>query len=233
MYLRYSSIVVAPIVRNSPRASIGLSIFEASTDPSAAPAPTIVWSSSMNKMISPCESVTSFKKALSRSSNSPRNFAPATIDPISIAMIFFCFSDSGTSPLIIRRASPSTIAAFPIGKGEQIMFGAEEFILQFRHLLFRRVDRRPQFVRDPLIDIPALDLRSSLQLLRQASPQIRDRYSHLFQQRPGYTIGLVKQREQKMLVGNFLLTKLRRHFLGRLQRLLHLLGEFIRPHVSD
>ena len=34
----------------------------------------------MNRMISPCESVTSFRNAFSRSSNSPRNFAPATID---------------------------------------------------------------------------------------------------------------------------------------------------------
>src|SRR5881296_2747669 len=76
MYLRYSSSVVAPIVRNSPRASIGLSMFDASTEPSAAPAPTMVCSSSMKRMIWPCESVTSFKNAFSRSSNSPRNFAP-------------------------------------------------------------------------------------------------------------------------------------------------------------
>src|SRR6059058_1220953 len=87
MYLRYSSIVVAPTVRSSPRASIGLSIFDASTEPSAAPAPTIVCSSSMKRMILPCESVTSFKNAFSRSSNSPRNFAPAIIAPMSIAMI--------------------------------------------------------------------------------------------------------------------------------------------------
>ena len=113
MYLRYSSIVVAPIVRNSPRASIGLSMFDASTEPSAAPAPTIVCSSSMNRMICPCASVTSFKNALSRSSNSPRNFAPAIIAPMSIAIIRFCFNESGTSPLMIRRARPSTIAVFP------------------------------------------------------------------------------------------------------------------------
>ena len=47
MCLRYSSSVVAPIVCSSPRASIGFSMFEASIDPSAAPAPTTVWSSSM------------------------------------------------------------------------------------------------------------------------------------------------------------------------------------------
>ena len=54
MCLRYSSSVVAPIVCSSPRASIGLSMFEASSDPSDAPAPTTVCSSSMNRTISPC-----------------------------------------------------------------------------------------------------------------------------------------------------------------------------------
>ena len=53
MYLRYSSSVVAPIVCSSPRASIGLSMFEASIEPSAAPAPTTVCSSSMKRMILP------------------------------------------------------------------------------------------------------------------------------------------------------------------------------------
>ena len=53
MCLRYSSSVVAPIARSSPRASIGLSMFAASTAPSAAPAPTIVCSSSMKRTISP------------------------------------------------------------------------------------------------------------------------------------------------------------------------------------
>ena len=42
MYLRYSSSVVAPIMCSSPRASIGLSKFPASIEPSALPAPTIV-----------------------------------------------------------------------------------------------------------------------------------------------------------------------------------------------
>ncbi len=48
--VRYSSRVVAPIRRSSPRASIGLIMLPASMAPSAAPAPTIVWSSSMKVM---------------------------------------------------------------------------------------------------------------------------------------------------------------------------------------
>ena len=53
MCLRYSSSVVAPIVCSSPRASIGLSRLDASIAPSAAPAPTTVCSSSMNRMTWP------------------------------------------------------------------------------------------------------------------------------------------------------------------------------------
>ncbi len=51
--LRYSSRVVAPMVCSSPRASMGLRIEAASMAPSAAPAPTSVCSSSMNRMMSP------------------------------------------------------------------------------------------------------------------------------------------------------------------------------------
>ena len=53
MCLRYSSSVVAPMQCSSPRASIGLSRLEASIAPSAAPAPTTVCNSSMNRMICP------------------------------------------------------------------------------------------------------------------------------------------------------------------------------------
>ena len=76
-YLRYSSSVVAPIVCSSPLASIGLRMLAASIAPSAAPAPTSVCSSSMNRMMSP-RWVISFITFLRRSSNSPRYFDPAT-----------------------------------------------------------------------------------------------------------------------------------------------------------
>ena len=52
MYLRYSSRVVAPMVCSSPRASFGFRMLAASIAPSAAPAPTSVCSSSMNRMMS-------------------------------------------------------------------------------------------------------------------------------------------------------------------------------------
>ncbi len=98
---------------SSPRASIGLSILPASTAPSAAPAPTTVCISSTNNRISPAESAISLRTAFRRSSNSPRYFAPATNDPMSRAMIFLFFNPSGTSPLTMRWARPSTMAVLP------------------------------------------------------------------------------------------------------------------------
>ena len=88
-------------------------MFPASIDPSAAPAPTTVWSSSMKVMTSPSASVISLSTAFSRSSNSPRYFAPATIEPRSRLISRLCFRLSGTSPSTIRRARPSTIAVLP------------------------------------------------------------------------------------------------------------------------
>ena len=113
MCLRYSSSVVAPTARSSPRASIGLSMLPASIAPSAAPAPTIVCSSSMNTMTWPWASAISLSTAFSRSSNSPRYFEPATIAPRSSAISRRSRRPSGTSPATIRWARPSTIAVLP------------------------------------------------------------------------------------------------------------------------
>ena len=113
MCLRYSSSVVAPIMRSSPRASIGLIMLPASIAPSALPAPTIVCSSSMKVMTSPSASVISLSTAFSRSSNSPRYLAPATMPPRSRLMSRLFFSPSGTSPSTMRRARPSTMAVLP------------------------------------------------------------------------------------------------------------------------
>ena len=113
MCLRYSSSVVAPTARSSPRDSIGLSRFAASTAPSAAPAPTIVCSSSMKRTIWPAAPWISCRTALSRSSNSPRYFEPASSAPMSSAQTRLPFRPSGTSPATMRCARPSTIAVLP------------------------------------------------------------------------------------------------------------------------
>ncbi len=112
-FFRYSSIVVAPITWSSPRASAGFSMFEASIAPSAAPAPTTVWSSSMKTIIwspfSRISSITFFR----RSSNSPRYFVPAIIPARSSATRRRPARVSGTSSFTIRCAMPSTIAVLP------------------------------------------------------------------------------------------------------------------------
>src|SRR6184192_2928826 len=120
MCLRYSSSVVAPTHRSSPRARAGFSMLAASTAPSAAPAPTSVWSSSMKQMILPSDSVSSLRTALRRSSNSPRYFEPATMAPMSSATSRLSRRPSGTSPATMRWARPSTIAE---GLAQRIVAG--------------------------------------------------------------------------------------------------------------
>ena len=111
--MRYSFNVVAPIQSISPLANIGLSILPASRDPSALPAPTIKWISSMKRMILPSDSLILFKTAFNLSSNSPRYFAPAIKAPISSSYINLSFKELGTSCLTIRSAKPSRIAVLP------------------------------------------------------------------------------------------------------------------------
>ena len=64
-------------------------------------------------MMRPSPSATSLSTALSRSSNSPRYFAPAIRAPMSSAITRRSRSDSGMSPDTIRWARPSTIAVLP------------------------------------------------------------------------------------------------------------------------
>ena len=104
---------MAPIQCSSPLANIGLSIFPASRAPSVLPAPTMVCSSSIKRIICPSLFFTSSRTAFNRSSNSPRYLAPATSAPISRAKIFLSFNPCGTSPRTIRWARPSTTAVFP------------------------------------------------------------------------------------------------------------------------
>ena len=64
-------------------------------------------------MISPSASLISFRTALSRSSNSPRYFAPATMADRSREMSCLPLSESATSPATMRWAKPSTTAVLP------------------------------------------------------------------------------------------------------------------------
>ena len=112
--LRYSSSVVAPTQCSSPRASSGLSRLEASIAPSAlAGADQRVHLVDEQDDLALGAARSPSARAFSRSSNSPRYLAPATIAPRSSAISRLPFSASGTSPLTMRRASPSTIAVLP------------------------------------------------------------------------------------------------------------------------
>ena len=73
----------------------------------------MVCNSSMNKMIEPSAAATSRNTAFSRSSNSPRNFAPASSAPTSSDRMRASFMLSGQSPLIMRSAKPSAMAVLP------------------------------------------------------------------------------------------------------------------------
>ena len=112
MCFLYSSRVVAPMHWISPLESEGFKILEASIAPSAPPAPTNVCSSSINIMIL-VERFISSMTAFILSSNWPLYLVPATISAKSRIMTCLFFNSSGTSPLIIFCARPSTIAVFP------------------------------------------------------------------------------------------------------------------------
>ena len=112
MYLRYSVSVVAPTICSSPRLRAGLKMLEASMVPSAEPAPTMVCSSSMNRMTFLAFLISSIT-ALIRSSNWPRYLVPATINARSKVITRLAANSSGTLPLAISWASPSTMAVLP------------------------------------------------------------------------------------------------------------------------
>ena len=101
------------MARRSPRARAGLRMLAASMAPSVRPAPTRVWISSMNMTMSPSACTTSLITALSRSSKSPLNFAPASSAPISSDTRVLPFRFSGTSPVTMRWAMPSAMAVLP------------------------------------------------------------------------------------------------------------------------
>ena len=80
---RYSPYVVAPMHFNAPVDNAGLSRFDASSvPPDAAPAPMIVWISSVNR-IDLGLSASCFSPAGGRCSESPRYVVPASSAPMS------------------------------------------------------------------------------------------------------------------------------------------------------
>ena len=127
IYFLYSSIVVAPIHWISPLARAGLNMFEASKLPIAPPAPTIVWISSMNKIISGFFS-NSFITAFILSSNCPLYFVPATTLAKSREITLLLYKILETFLSLILIARPSAMADFPT-PGSPINKGLFFFLL--------------------------------------------------------------------------------------------------------
>ena len=104
----------------------------------------------MNIITSPSDFLTSSRTFLSLSSNSPLYLEPATIPersnvtraPISSANIFLFLSPSGTSPLSILCASPSTTAVLPT-PGSPISTGLFFVFLDRILITFRISASRP------------------------------------------------------------------------------------------
>ena len=127
IYFLYSSRVVAPIHWISPLANAGLNMLDASKLPIAPPAPTIVWISSMNKIISLFFSI-SFITAFILSSNCPLYFVPATTLAKSRDMTLLLYSNLETFLSTILKANPSAIADLPT-PGSPISKGLFFFLL--------------------------------------------------------------------------------------------------------
>ena len=142
---------------SSPRANAGLSIFPASIDPSAAPAPTMVCSSSINRMTEPSDLAISLSTAFKRSSKSPRNLAPANKAARSSANKRLFFMLSGTSAFTIRCARPSTKAVLPT-PGSPIMTGLF-FVRRWRICTMRRISSSRPIIGS-ILPCSALSVRS-------------------------------------------------------------------------
>ena len=90
----------------------------------------------MNNIILPSDPWTSLRTAFNLSSNSPLYFAPAINAPISRENIILSFRPSGTSPLTILSANPSTIAVLPT-PGSPIKTGL--FLVLLDNILITRL----------------------------------------------------------------------------------------------
>ena len=138
---------------SSPRASAGLSRFEASIAPSALPAPTSVCISSMNRMMPPSAPITSCSTALRRSSNSPRYLAPAISAPrssdkqllVGEAFRHVAIDDALREPLDDRGLADAGLAdqhRIVLGAPRQHLDGAPDLLVAADHRIDLAVARR-------------------------------------------------------------------------------------------
>ncbi|GIL60021.1 hypothetical protein Vafri_14649 [Volvox africanus] len=133
MCSRYSARVVAPMHLSSPRANMGFRRLAASMAESPAfPAPRTRCNSSIKRTTLPACCWTSARTAFRRSSNSPRNLAPATRAPMSREMRLTPWSVSGTSPCVRTRTGSVGCANVCVCVGGVFCFPAIQFGLRVR-----------------------------------------------------------------------------------------------------
>src|SRR5206468_1497670 len=228
MYLRYSSSVVAPTQCSSPRASAGLSMLPASMAPSALPAPATVCSSSTNRITWPSCLARSVSTPLRRSSNSPRNFAPAISAPMSSAWMRLLLRPSGTAhhPRLLEQARERTV----LEPRQHEQLTGDELVTALLRQLVGDVEHAVQVVGDVNVPGCALDLRQALEQPQQSRAQLVDVRTGLQQQRPHRAAGAVQHRQHHVRGLQELVIAAERERLGVGERLLQAAGEFIHAH---
>src|SRR5215510_3778793 len=158
------------------RASAGLRMLAASNAPSEPPAPTTVWTSSMNMMISGFRAA-SRTISFNRSSNCPRYLVPATTSDKSRARIRLPYKNRGTSLAAIRCARPSTRAVFPT-PGSPIRIGL--FLARLHRMcVIRSISGSLPISGSSRLSLAAL-VRSTLNSSRASPRKVRSPRSRCF-----------------------------------------------------
>ncbi len=131
--------------------------------PSALPAPTTVCSSSMKRMISPSEVCTSLSTAFSRSSNSPRNFAPAISAPMSSAdhaLVLEAFGHVAAHDALGQPLDDGGLADARLADQHRVVLGAaREHLDDAADLVVAADDRVELALRGELGEVAAVALQ--------------------------------------------------------------------------
>ena len=113
---------------------------------------------------------------------------------------------------------------------EEVMLGAEEFVLEAGHLARGVVERLAQALGKRELAAAADDLRPAGEFGVEALAEFRGGNAHFFEQRPGHAIGLIEEGAQQMLVGQLGMPALGGIVLSGLERLLGESGKLIGLH---
>ena len=202
--------------------------------PSALPAPMSVCISSMKRMMAPAEDVTSCSTALSRSSNSPRYFAPAIIAPMSSdkkLLVFEAFrhvaiDDAQRQALDDRGLADAGLAdqhRIVLGAAGQHLDGAADFLVAADHRVELAVARRLREIAGVFLQriIGVLGRRAvggaALAQRLDGGVEILRRHAGVAENLSRFAVLFQSQREQKPLNGDEAVAGLLAGLLGGLE----------------